>query len=106
MCTVQSFVHLFNLLFFLFNYSFGNSIVHLFILLFIVSFIHCFLQGDSGGPLVCGNGAGGFDVIGIVSFGPGECNGQPGVFTEVSKFNSWIEQRTGEWNCEWNCVMC
>jgi len=52
-------------------------------------------MGDSGGPLVCGNGAGGFDVIGIVSFGPGTCAEKPGVFTEVSKFIPWITQRIG-----------
>merc|ERR1712002_734078 len=28
-------------------------------------------MGDSGGPLVCNNGSGAFDVIGVVSFGPG-----------------------------------
>jgi len=44
-------------------------------------------QGDSGGPLVCND-----TVAGIVSFGS-ECalSGYPGVYTEVSKYTSWIE---------------
>lgn len=44
-------------------------------------------QGDSGGPLKCN------DVIaGIVSFGSG-CGqkGYPGVYTDVSKYEEWIE---------------
>merc|ERR1712187_199502 len=35
-------------------------------------------MGDSGGPLVCNNGSGAYDVIGVVSFGPGTCSGKPG----------------------------
>ena len=53
-------------------------------------------QGDSGGPLVCGNGNGGFDVIGVVSFGPSSCGGMPGVFTEVSQFIDWITHNAGQ----------
>ena len=47
-------------------------------------------QGDSGGPLVCPNSSGAFDLVGIVSFGPGFCRDQPGVFTEVAAFSDWI----------------
>ena len=43
-------------------------------------------MGDSGGPLVCTNDKGTYDVIGVVSFGPGTCEGRPGVFTEVAAF--------------------
>merc|ERR1712080_75433 len=32
-------------------------------------------MGDSGGPLVCPNGSGAYDVVGVVSFGPSECDG-------------------------------
>jgi len=53
-------------------------------------------MGDSGGPLVCGNGNGGFDVIGVVSFGPSSCGGMPGVFTEVSQFIDWITHNAGQ----------
>jgi len=53
-------------------------------------------MGDSGGPLVCPNTKGTYDVIGIVSFGPGTCAGYPGVFTEVAAFRHWITDRTGE----------
>merc|ERR1712002_897030 len=45
-------------------------------------------MGDSGGPLACGG-----TIVGIVSFGPGECDGKPGVFTEVSQFRSWISSK-------------
>merc|ERR1712126_515860 len=47
-------------------------------------------MGDSGGPLVCNNGSGAFDVIGVVSFGPGTCSSKPGVFTEVSQYRDWL----------------
>merc|ERR1711942_469775 len=47
-------------------------------------------MGDSGGPLACGG-----TVVGVVSFGPGECDGKPGVFTEVSQFIDWIQSKMG-----------
>merc|ERR1712002_1445653 len=47
-------------------------------------------MGDSGGPLACGG-----TVVGVVSFGSGECNGKPGVFTEVSQFRDWISSKMG-----------
>jgi len=47
-------------------------------------------MGDSGGPLACGG-----TIVGIVSFGPGECDGKPGVFTEVSQFRDWISSKMG-----------
>ncbi|XP_016118196.1 trypsin-2-like, partial [Sinocyclocheilus grahami] len=45
-------------------------------------------QGDSGGPMVC-NG----EIQGIVSAG-GRCaaKDQPGIFTKVCLFNSWITE--------------
>jgi len=52
-------------------------------------------MGDSGGPLVCPNGSGSYDVIGVVSFGPGTCEGVPGVFTEVSQYRSWMSEKSG-----------
>jgi len=50
-------------------------------------------MGDSGGPLVCPSKSrpGQFDVIGVVSWGSGRCQGQPGVFTEVAHFVPWIK---------------
>merc|ERR1719259_304702 len=47
-------------------------------------------MGDSGGPLACGG-----TIVGVVSFGPGECAGKPGVFTEVSQFIDWIQSKMG-----------
>jgi len=52
-------------------------------------------MGDSGGPLICPNGSGAYDVIGVVSFGPGTCSGKPGVFTEVAAYRSWLSQKSG-----------
>jgi len=52
-------------------------------------------MGDSGGPLVCPNGSGTYDVIGVVSFGPGTCSGKPGVFTEVSEYRQWLSAKSG-----------
>ena len=50
-------------------------------------------MGDSGGPLICPNGSGSYDVIGVVSFGPGTCSGKPGVFTEVSQYRYVMNYR-------------
>jgi trypsin len=48
-------------------------------------------QGDSGGPLFTEN-KGKFTLIGIVSWGYGcAAKGYPGVYTQVSYFNSFIE---------------
>lgn len=45
-------------------------------------------SGDSGGPVVQNN-----QLVGIVSAG-GECDGDnPGIYTQVSKFIQWIENR-------------
>lgn len=52
-------------------------------------------MGDSGGPLVCPNSSGAFDLVGIVSFGPGFCRDQVGVFTEVSAFADWVNFKVG-----------
>merc|ERR1712136_327301 len=49
-------------------------------------------MGDSGGPLVCKNTDGFYDIVGVVSWGTGECKGMPGVFTEVTHFLPWIKQ--------------
>jgi len=49
-------------------------------------------MGDSGGPLVCRNKEGFFDIVGIVSWGTGECKNMPGVFTEVTHFLPWIKE--------------
>jgi secreted trypsin-like serine protease len=49
-------------------------------------------MGDSGGPLVCPSKSkpGLFDIVGVVSWGTGNCKGMPGVFTEVAHFLPWI----------------
>ena len=57
-------------------------------------------SGDSGGPLVVPDGTGRFKQAGIVSFGgspdrPCDVPGLPGVFTAVSRFQSWIQQNLG-----------
>lgn len=50
-------------------------------------------NGDSGGPLVCDNGSGSYDVVGVVSYGDSYCHFLPGVFTEVSRYADWINER-------------
>jgi secreted trypsin-like serine protease len=51
-------------------------------------------QGDSGGPLQVPDGAGGFKLAGIVSFGRG-CGrpGFAGVYTRVSSYIDWIHKQ-------------
>ncbi|TEA38391.1 hypothetical protein DBR06_SOUSAS110267 [Sousa chinensis] len=46
-------------------------------------------QGDSGGPLTCEKD-GTYYVYGIVSWGL-ECGKKPGVYTQVTKFLTWIK---------------
>ena len=58
-------------------------------------------QGDSGGPLykfVNGKAY----IIGVVSRGD-DCAGfnQPGIYTDVSKFRSWIYKHTRDGGCNW-----
>ncbi|MBV9952317.1 MAG: trypsin-like serine protease [Acidimicrobiia bacterium] len=52
-------------------------------------------NGDSGGPLAR-KVDGVWEAVGIVSWGPTECGaaGQPGVYTRVSAFSSWIADQT------------
>ncbi|XP_020804973.1 trypsin eta isoform X2 [Drosophila serrata] len=51
-------------------------------------------QGDSGGPLNCNN-----QLAGIVSYGTGcALAGYPGVYTNVSYYNSWIVQQNSSFN--------
>lgn len=52
-------------------------------------------MGDSGGPLVCPmkTNPSRYEVVGIVSWGKGSCEGLPSVFTDVKFFASWIEDR-------------
>lgn len=49
-------------------------------------------QGDSGGPLQIERKTGGYDIVGIVSYGT-ECSvGEaPGIYTRVSAYLDWIE---------------
>ncbi|GMH36736.1 hypothetical protein BSKO_04609 [Bryopsis sp. KO-2023] len=71
-------------------------------------------QGDSGGPLVLPdteggfeNGDSGFDIlVGLVSFGPDDCGEsekgkiKPGVFTRISFFRGWIDEKMGSTESE------
>lgn len=52
--------------------------------------------GDSGGPLVVRDRIGGYRLVGITSWGDGCAKPNfPGVYTRVSKFVSWVEDKTG-----------
>ncbi|XP_076058477.1 clotting factor G beta subunit-like [Oratosquilla oratoria] len=57
-------------------------------------------QGDSGGPIMIEKERGIFVLVGVVSFGY-ECANPnfPGVYTAVSKYNTWIRELTGSIEC-------
>ena len=54
-------------------------------------------MGDYGGPAVVNVGSGEWRQVGISSWGPLACGvkGYPSVFTRVSAFGDWIQQKMG-----------
>ena len=61
-------------------------------------------NGDSGGPLVYRPRPDSpWYQVGIVSFGTRQCGtGQPGVYTRLSPFISWIQSHLEAWNKKCN----
>jgi len=54
-------------------------------------------QGDSGGPLVVFNRAGGFALVGIVSWGEGCARpSKYGVYTRVSSVSAWVDSNLNQ----------
>ncbi|CAG9763231.1 unnamed protein product [Ceutorhynchus assimilis] len=50
-------------------------------------------QGDSGGPIQIMTKGGGYDIVGIVSYGIQCGSTAPGIYTRVSAYLDWIEEK-------------
>ncbi|GBP68834.1 Phenoloxidase-activating factor 2 [Eumeta japonica] len=55
-------------------------------------------EGDGGAPLACPTGNNTYVLTGLVSWGIG-CGEKnvPGVYTKVSKFRDWVEEKVKNW---------
>jgi secreted trypsin-like serine protease len=48
-------------------------------------------NGDSGGPLVCALATGGYELVGLTSWGRTGCSTEfPSVYTRVSAYRDWV----------------
>ncbi|KAL3889855.1 hypothetical protein ACJMK2_002182 [Sinanodonta woodiana] len=78
------------------SYGWNGDVYDTFLCAGYYSGVKSICKGDSGGSLVCKDDHDTWKLVGISSYVANFCNktGRPNIFTDVTKFHDWIQNKT------------